>query len=61
MKNDEDFVELALRAARRAAKKVREKAILERTPMPFWDGGRVQMRVPEFNKEVQTDNKPSHR
>jgi hypothetical protein len=61
MKNDQEFVELALRAARRAARKVREKARLEGTPIPFWDGTRVQMKVPEFNNEVQTDNKPSRR
>ena len=40
------YARIGMQAAKRAARKVIEKAHRDNKPMPIWDGERVQYQIP---------------
>jgi len=59
MENKQYYIDVALRAAQRAANKVAEKACKENRPLPVWKNGRVEFEIPpcpEENSEIDLKN-----
>ncbi|MCJ8275014.1 MAG: hypothetical protein MJK04_37135 [Psychrosphaera sp.] len=46
MNDKKHYVDIAVRAAKRASDKVREKARLENRPLPMYIDGRIEFIVP---------------
>jgi len=46
MNDKEHYVEIAMKAVKRAAHKVAEKAQQENRPLPVWRDGRIEFEVP---------------
>lgn len=51
MENKQFYIDVALKAAQRAANKVAEKACKEKRPLPIWKNGRVEFEIPPCPKE----------
>ncbi|MFT4927154.1 MAG: hypothetical protein ACI8WB_003260 [Phenylobacterium sp.] len=49
MNDKEHYVEIAMKAVKRAAHKVAEKAHQENRPLPIWRDGRIVFEVPSVS------------
>ncbi len=56
MDNKIHYIEIAERAAKRAALKVAEKARQENRPLPVWRNGRVEFEVPTYGQQSDSAN-----
>ena len=57
MENKQFYIDVALKAAQRAANKVAEKACKEKRPLPIWKNGRVEFEIPPCPKQnTETDS-----
>ncbi len=51
MNDKKQYIEIALRAARRAADRVSEKARRENRPLPVWKKDHIEFEVPNYSQQ----------
>ena len=57
MENKQYYIDVALKAAQRAANKVAEKACKEKRLLPVWRNGHVEFEIPPCpKKNTETDS-----
>jgi len=51
MKKSDYYAEIGMKAAKRAAKKVKERSNRENRPIPIWEDGKIKHEIPPISNK----------
>jgi len=57
MNNKQYYVDIAIKAAKRAAHKIAEKARKENCPLPVWKKDHIEFEVPSYTQQANPEER----